>query len=352
MKVSRSLFVLLLGVGAAACDLAPSARDSCAFARDGVCDEPANCALGTDETDCRDACDGASHLLGAACAFRSPRAAAPRAAGTRGDLHLTGHRDGALVVPSGVDGAPVDRHFRLYVPETYRPERPAPLLLVMAGHRVDHYGLAASTELLRTADGHGALVAYVEQEWRWDTLRYAWWTDWTWASRADEHPDVTLLVALTERLGAEYNVDDSRVFTAGHSRGASLALIAALERPDVFAGAVVQSGFTEWGYDERLRARAPGLARRPTLYFVHGVQDPDVCIDCTEGGTCGVQPGRACGDVEGSDSLVGMLRAAGFGDDELVYRRLEGVTHRWQPELNEVWWARLAARPIPAEVIP
>ena len=71
-----------------------------------------------------------------------------------------------------------------------------------------------------------------------------------------------------------------------------MAVIAALEMPDLVAGAIPQSGFVEFGYFDRIKAWSG--SRKPAFYFMHGALDDDVCIDCIPDGRCGIQPLRQC----------------------------------------------------------
>jgi poly(3-hydroxybutyrate) depolymerase len=120
-------------------------------------------------------------------------------------------------------------------------------------------------------------------------------------------------------------IDTTRIFASGHSRGAAMALIAALEMPDVIAGSAVESGFTEFGYFTRIVAHQ---GRKTPIVLVHGVLDMDVPI------------------AKGGDDVAKDLRSAGWTDDNLLYFRLANVGHRWQPQLNQEWFEFLAARPL------
>lgn len=324
--------------------------DSCEFANDGRCDEPANCELGTDATDCMEACESGEnvHLFAAACEHYAPsEPTADDAVPSGGSGGETGFTDRVVTVPSGVeDVAEVQRHYRLYVPAHYDPEQPAPLVINMPGHRVGHESLPNQTQLAKSADHNDFIVAFAEQEFR--DGRYAWWTDWDWMGRKDENPDFAFVEAITDAVAADYNVDLARVITSGHSRGAAMAFIAAVEMPDVVAGAVSQSGFTELGYLHTLT----DPERRVPLVFIHGALDDDVCIDCRPGAECGVQPGRSCGTVHASDAVVEHLEDLGWEKEvDLLYWRLDDVAHRWQTQLNQQWWEFLDARPLPAEEV-
>ncbi len=333
----------------------------CLHTEDGVCDEPINCPLGTDEVDCAAACDDPANLwrIGAACAHRGLVASATERAPEgpvgppRGDVRTTGYTDHVIEVPSGdTPNTTALRHWRVFVPPTYDPRRAYPLIINMPGHRVGHDILANYTQLGRSADLNDFIVVYAEQEFRSifkNNVRagpWAWWTDWDWEAEAADNPDFTFLRAIIERVGQDYHLDTRRVVLSGHSRGAAMALIAALEMPEVIAGAVVQSGFTEFGYLDTLTgASAP--ERKVPLVFIHGIQDDDVCIDCATGGVCGVNPQRRCGS-NASDRLVERLGELGWVEGEdLVYYRLANVAHRWQTQLNQQWWDFLSARPLP-----
>ncbi len=312
----------------------PDGPIGCAFTGDGICDEPASCPLGTDEDDCAAACASGVgiHLFAAACAYRDPPVLPPDDGDpSGGDLNSTGWSDGTVQVTDGEDASrTVMRHFRVFVPAAYDPNRSTPLVIVLPGHRVSHDSLASYTELARTADMNGFVLVLAEQQWRaTGEERWAWWTDWDWASRASQNPDLEFVRTLVGRMEDDYNVDRRRVFLAGHSRGAAMACIAALEMPDLVAGACVQSGFTEFGYLDS-RVQPPWEGRRVPMFFVHGIQDPDV-------------------PVAMGDAIVARLLDLGWVEGEdLVYERLSNVTHRWQPWLNQQWYDFLHDRPLPA----
>jgi|GEM_PF-1221517 len=331
------------------------APPQCLSLEDGSCDEPHSCALGADQVDCEEACSvtpSPIHLRGV-CAWRNPDLTTPlthtAGPGSEGSGGGYGHLTGLIMSPSGADPARLaPRHFRAFVPRSYQPDQPTPLVLMLPGHRVALDPLPDYTQLMASADMEGFIVAFLEQEVRSGDQRWAWWTDWPWAQRPDAttHPDLVFIEEVVTRLKSQYNIDHSRVIITGHSRGASMALIAAHERPELFSGAVVESGFTEYGYEERLRARDPD-SPKPKVILIHGDLDPDICVDCRPGATCAVT-GRRCGAIYGADGLNELLTQAGWGPEELLYMRLEGVTHRWQPQLNTTWWRWLSARPNPA----
>lgn len=273
-------------------------------------------------------------FLGSGCKHRnsqSPDIASRVLADESGrEKHRIGFYKGILKVPSGANpNKLVDRHHILYVPPSYNPARPTPLLFHLVGHRVSIFFGYSATELMRTADLNGFIVVFPEQEWRTDPNeeeRWAWWTDWDWKNKAAQNPDFAYFRQLIDDIAAQVNIDRRRIYTTGQSRGAAMSLILAMEMRDVFAAAALHSGFMERGYDERLRSDTrPG---RPPLYMMHGVADTDVKVDQ-------------------SDTIVSVLRGRGWTDNELIYHRLENVGHRWQPQLNQEMWDFFAKASLP-----
>jgi predicted esterase len=337
LRTHAALFLIAGILCACPTEEPPALGDPCSYKDDGVCDEPVNCPYGTDDADCDSACtnETADFLTAGACAYREPPVD-PRlepGAGTTGTYNLSGHHDGVVMGPSGCEeNKRIRRHYRLFVPANYNPARPAPMVFMLPGHRVDIYSLADYTQLQRTADLNGFILVYLEQEWRWyiapycsqQPYKWAWWTDWDWSASPDTNPDLVFFETLHEELSYQYNVDQSRVFAVGHSRGGAMSLIAAFELPHIFAGACSESGFSEFDYHLRIDAYE---GRRIPLVFIHGAADPDVTVGA-------------------SDFIVNLLEDKGWTDDDLLYYRLDNVAHRWQPQLNQHCFDFLNARPM------
>ncbi|MFP6683180.1 MAG: hypothetical protein VB934_00635, partial [Polyangiaceae bacterium] len=131
---------------------APAPEDSCIYARDGVCDEPRNCGLGTDSIDCDQACSENYHPgLAAACAYdEAVPQPSPEDPGSHGAGGPGGYWESSILARDPDDAsASIPRYYRVYVPPSYQPAKPTPLLYVMGGFRVDNHSLAASDARLR-----------------------------------------------------------------------------------------------------------------------------------------------------------------------------------------------------------
>ena len=307
----------------------------CATAHDNVCDELITCALGTDSSDCDAACESSpwSPDIAGACAHdyngKLPVSQRIDGAGTEGTGGKSGTYDGIVRVRGAEADQLVDRHYRVYVPRRYNELRATPVLFALGGFSVDMYWLAEFTELNRLADREDIIVVYGHPEWRdfgsYDV--FSWYSyieayEGTWA----DNPDIAYMEAITEELSALYNVDRSRVYVSGHSRGGALSMIAAFERPDLFAGFCAQAGFVRANdYDQRIEELAP--TTRPAAYLVHGDADPDV-------------------NVRESDTVSGILQAANWEyKEEWFYKRIPGATHEWQTQYNQDMWDFLYENP-------
>lgn len=344
------LAIAALGVAALACGAAPTdapaqaeaqqpPASACAYANDGACDEPWLCKAGTDEADCARACESGvlapDHL---ACTSRAKPAAPPATPpeyGSHGTSGPIGTWDGAIEARGEKQGTTIDRYFRVHVPELYDPSKPTPVVYMLSGFTVNMYVLESYTELDRTADLNDFIVVYPSPQFRdfgpgigWV---FAWhvytaeWTPGTW----QENPDLDFIRKLTAKLKALYNVDRTRIFTTGHSRGAGLSIMLSFLAPELIAGFASEMGFADVNkFDAFIKAYA---GRHMPGVLVHGTADGDV-------------------PVASSDAISKTLTGAGWVKDvDFLYLRLPDVVHQWQPQYNEVFWQFLRARPLPIE---
>jgi phospholipase/carboxylesterase len=153
-------------------------------------------------------------------------------------------------------GAARDSH--LYVPASYRAERPAPLVLLLhgAGGRA-RQGLG----LLRSlAEAAGLLLlAPASRDRTWDLLvdrRYG--------------PDAAMIDRALEHMFSRYAIDPERLAIGGFSDGASYALSLGISNGDLFTHVLAFSpGFVA-------PAGRPGS---PRIFVSHGVRDGVLPID-------------------------------------------------------------------------
>jgi predicted esterase len=309
-------------------------ENSCATANNGICEELQICPLGSDSLDCDDTCSGNfdSEFIGVCShdeASQEPDENAELGVGSNGSGGPVGTWDGTVTARGERSNESVQRHYRTYVPRRYNSASPTPIVFALGGFSVDMYWLAEFTELNRMADREDFIVIYGHPEWRdfgeydvfsWYVYNNAWQGEWS------DNPDIDYLEKVLTEISSLYNVDRSRVYVTGHSRGAALSIIAAFERPDLFAGWCAQAGFASVnGYDTRLEELVPTTMVPGVL--VHGEKDSDV-------------------SVTNSDEISAIFSNTDltYGEDWYYYK-IPNATHEWQSQYNQQIWEFLFSRP-------
>ncbi len=157
----------------------------------------------------------------------------------------------------GSDAGPAEGY--LYVPTDYRPEKPAPLVLLLHGAGED--ALDGLAQLRGQADEAGlVLLAVSSRGPTWDSIlghgRYG--------------ADLAAIDRALEHAFSHYAVDPARVAVGGYSDGASYALSLGIANGDLFSHVLAFSpGFL-----------APaGQRGSPRIFVSHGTQDGWLPID-------------------------------------------------------------------------
>jgi phospholipase/carboxylesterase len=145
----------------------------------------------------------------------------------------------------------------VYVPDTYKHERPAPLALMLHGAGGD---AEQGVSLLREfADASGLIVlAPDSRRGTWDVITGGY------------GPDVSFVDAALAQTFSRYSVDASRVAVGGFSDGASYALSLGVANGELFTHVLAFSpGFMA----------PPRLEGRPRLFVSHGRFDRVLRVD-------------------------------------------------------------------------
>ena len=134
------------------------------------------------------------------------------------------------------------RRYKLYVPLQYTEDSLPryPLLLMLHGCTQSPDDFAAGTRMNELAEKHGFLVAYPAQSKNANGSKC-----WNWFRPGDQTRaggEPALLAALTQDIALKYAVDPKRIFVAGLSAGAAMAVILGATYPDVFAAVGSHSG--------------------------------------------------------------------------------------------------------------
>lgn len=132
------------------------------------------------------------------------------------------------------------RTYKLYVPASYDVSKPHPLVVMLHGCTQDADNIARGTRLNSIAEDKKVLVAYPEQPAGSNLMKC-----WNWYEPANQKRDEgepSIIAAIAQEIISSYSVDRSRVYIAGVSAGAAMALTTAYAYPDLFAAVGSHSG--------------------------------------------------------------------------------------------------------------
>jgi len=189
------------------------------------------------------------------------------------------------------------RNYMLYVPASYATESsdPVPAIVMLHGCTQSPHDFAAGTRMNALADQHGFLVIYPAQAANANGSRC-----WNWFRPEDQMRDSgepSLIAGITREVASEYRIDARRIFVAGMSAGASMAVILGAMYPELYVAVGAHSGLPFGAAHDMPSAfsamqggaalpgfptlaatpssRAEGWNRTPTIVF-HGDNDRTV----------------------------------------------------------------------------
>jgi polyhydroxybutyrate depolymerase len=175
------------------------------------------------------------------------------------------------------------REYLLYVPKSYDPTRPTPLVISMHGAGIWPTAQRDVSQWNAVADEHGFIVVYPSG------LGGAGLRVWRMGNEIGGPADVRFLSDLIDKLQATYNIDPRRIYADGLSNGGGMAFVLSCTLSDRIAavGLVASAQLLPWSWctDDR---------PVPMIAF-HGTDDRFAPY---HGGTSWVVPdGRAFADI-------------------------------------------------------
>lgn len=141
------------------------------------------------------------------------------------------------------NGSAGSRPYFVYTPVNYRVGKVVPLIVMLHGCFQTPADFAAGTQMDQLADQKQFVVVYPQQT-RTYNLNTCWnWFDPMHQSRGSGEPAIIAGITQTvEHNPAQWTIDARRVYVAGISAGAAMAVILGVTYPDIFAAIGVHSG--------------------------------------------------------------------------------------------------------------
>lgn len=152
------------------------------------------------------------------------------------------------------------RVYLLYVPRSYNPATPAPLVLSLHGFAGWPAHQQEVTRWDELAEQHGFIVAYP------CGTRFPL----RWRAYADSGQDVGFLTDLIDKLAGEYNIDPARIYVNGISNGGGMTARLACE----LSGRIAAIGMVSGAFLTAPQDCRP--ARPVPAILFHGTADPIV----------------------------------------------------------------------------
>ncbi|HUE27301.1 MAG TPA: PHB depolymerase family esterase [Solirubrobacteraceae bacterium] len=130
--------------------------------------------------------------------------------------------------------------YELYVPSSYKPGSPVPLVVALHGctETADVYRQLSGWDAL--AESKGFIVVFPQQS---TSRNYE--GCWNWFLQADMQRgsgEPAMIAGLTTSIQQSYSVDNHRTYVAGFSAGGAMANVMAATYPDLYAAVGVGSG--------------------------------------------------------------------------------------------------------------
>jgi polyhydroxybutyrate depolymerase len=183
--------------------------------------------------------------------------------------HLYNRNSGSLV-SSGQE-----REYILYVPKSYDPAKPAPLVISMHGGGMWPAVQRDTSRWNTAAENHGVIVVY--------PMGRGSFPAWQMRIREPGLPrDVRFIADLIDTIAAAYTIDPTRIYADGLSNGAGMAFVLSCALSDRIAAVGMVSSALLIPFESCANDHPV-----PLIAF-HGTHDPVAPYD---GGTSWVAPG-------------------------------------------------------------
>lgn len=136
-----------------------------------------------------------------------------------------------------------DHPYWVYTPTTYRAGTVVPLLVLLHGCTQSAADFAAGTRMNQLAEQYRFIVLYPQQTRQFNrTLCWNWFQSSNQVRNRGEPAVIAQMVEAIRKKTSHWTIDSSRIYVAGASAGAILAVTLGAAYPDLFAALGVHSG--------------------------------------------------------------------------------------------------------------
>ncbi|HYN61866.1 MAG TPA: PHB depolymerase family esterase [Rubrivivax sp.] len=163
------------------------------------------------------------------------------------------------------------RGYKVYLPAA-KSDAPRAMIVMLHGCTQSADDFAAGTQMNRLADEHGFLVVYPEQAAHANASKC-----WNWFKPQDQlrgAGEPSLIAGIVSEVARRHAADPHRIFVAGLSAGAAMAVVLGETYPELFAGVGAHSGLpygSAHDIPSALVAMKGGRSGMPGLKCVPGV---------------------------------------------------------------------------------
>jgi poly(hydroxyalkanoate) depolymerase family esterase len=163
------------------------------------------------------------------------------------------------------------RGYKVYLPAA-KSDAPRAMIVMLHGCTQSADDFAAGTQMNRLADEHGFVVVYPEQAPHANASKC-----WNWFKPQDQlhgAGEPSLIAGIVSEVARRHAADPHRIFVAGLSAGAAMAVVLGETYPELFAGVGAHSGLpygSAHDIPSALVAMKGGRSGMPGLTCVPGV---------------------------------------------------------------------------------
>jgi len=245
-------------------------------------------------------------------------------------LYMVDNRTNGTLISSGVR-----REYLLYVPPSYDPATPTPLVITLHGFAQWPANQRDVSEWNAVADEYGFIVVYPSGT----GFPKRWGARGTTDSLNPQMEDVTFISDLIDKLESEYTIDPARIYANGLSNGGGMSYLLACELSERIAAIGTVAGAHLYPLDEcRPTYTVPMIAFHgdddqivPYYGGPSGMFDvpfpviPDWVAQYAAQNGCATTPDElpAQGDVNG------VRYAPCNADTEVLFYTIHGGGHAW-----------------------